>query len=116
KFIVWVFAGWPLVRARDLRFISPLIRDDFPTLDFPAKATSGIPVSGSRLVTPHTISSSACLITFGFFSVLDGIIISSAPRESHLSYCLHRRSSGPQGSPDPYPGYLPYFLPAREPL
>jgi GTP-binding protein len=34
--MVWVLPGWALVLARDFRFIRPLIREDFPTLLFPA--------------------------------------------------------------------------------
>ena len=55
--MVCVFPGCALVLARALRFIRPLIREDFPTFDFPAKATSGLPVSGILLVIPQTISS-----------------------------------------------------------
>ena len=39
--MVWVFPGCELIRAKDFLFISALIREDFPTLLLPAKATSG---------------------------------------------------------------------------
>ena len=39
-----------------LRFINPLIREDLPTLLFPANATSGCIFSGSLLVIPQTVS------------------------------------------------------------
>ena len=64
--MVWVLPGWEDVLARDFRFRSPLIREDFPTLDFPANATSGHSFSGSLLVMPHTVSSSACLMIIYF--------------------------------------------------
>ena len=54
--MVWVLPGWALVLARDFRFIRPLIREDFPTLLFPANATSGWIFSGSLLVIPQTVS------------------------------------------------------------
>ena len=66
--MVCVFHGCALVLARDFRFIRPLIRDDFPTFDFPANATSGLLVSGSLLVIPHTISNDTFLITIDFLS------------------------------------------------
>ena len=61
--MVCVFPGWAEVLARDFLFITALMREDFPTLDFPAKAISGLPVSGSLLVIPQTISSETFLIT-----------------------------------------------------
>ena len=54
--MVCVLPGWELVLARDLRFINPLIREDLPTLLFPANATSGCIFSGSLLVIPQTIN------------------------------------------------------------
>ena len=54
--MVCVLPGWELVLARDLRFINPLIREDLPTLLFPANATSGCIFSGSLLVIPQTVS------------------------------------------------------------
>ena len=53
--MVWVFPGWAEVLARAFRFISALISEDFPTLDFPANANSGRVFSGSLLVTPQTL-------------------------------------------------------------
>ena len=41
----------------------------FPTFDFPAKATSGLPVSGILLVMPQTISSDTFLITIRYSSL-----------------------------------------------
>ena len=54
------------ILAYDLRFISALIRDDFPTLDFPANAISGSVFSGSLLVIPHTVSRLIFLIIIYF--------------------------------------------------
>ena len=42
--------------------IRQFIKLDFPTLDLPAKATSGKEFSGSLLVIPHTVSKIASLI------------------------------------------------------
>ena len=64
--MVCVFPGAELVRARDFRFISPLIREDFPTFDFPANATSICPFSGNLLVMPQTVSSSAFFTIISF--------------------------------------------------
>ena len=61
--MVCVFPGCAEVRASALRFIRALIRDDFPTFDFPANATSGYAVSGTLLVIPQTISKLTFLIT-----------------------------------------------------
>ena len=54
------------IRASALRFISPLIREDFPTLDFPAKAISGRWFSGSGLVIPQTVSRFTFLMIMTF--------------------------------------------------
>ena len=51
------------VLASDFRFNNPLISEDFPTFDLPAKAISGNVFSGNLLVMPHTVSNSADLIT-----------------------------------------------------
>ena len=80
--MVCVFPGWELVLARDFRFIRPLIREDFPTLDFPAKATSGLPVCGILLVIPQTRSSDTCLITISFFPLCKGL-------QKHLFHLFH---------------------------
>ena len=50
--IVCVFPGCELVRASDLRFMSALISEDFPTLLFPAKAISGSSFCGAITDTP----------------------------------------------------------------
>src|SRR5512147_2881378 len=42
----WVLPGVELVRTRFLRFTSTLMREDFPTLERPAKAISGRSPSG----------------------------------------------------------------------
>ena len=60
--MVCVFPGWEEVRASDFRFISALISDDFPTLDFPAKATSSNRLSGIALVIQQTVSKFKFLI------------------------------------------------------
>ena len=67
--MVCVFPGCPDVLARFLRIIRALIREDLPTFDFPEKANSGSSFFGKVLVTPHTVSSSAFLITI-FFPLL----------------------------------------------
>ena len=52
KFTSWVRPGVLLVRARPPCRVKQLIRDDLPTLERPAKATSGIASSGGSPVTP----------------------------------------------------------------
>ena len=47
----------------DDRTEAVVIREDFPTFDFPAKANSGSMFSGSVPVTPQTVSSPTFLIT-----------------------------------------------------
>ena len=44
-----------------------LIREDLPTLDFPANAISGLSLSGSTLVIPQTVSKLTFLITIPIF-------------------------------------------------
>ena len=68
--MVWVFPGCALVLASDLRFISALIREDLPTLDFPANATSIFVFAGNTLVTPHTVSNATFFITIRFSCIL----------------------------------------------
>ena len=64
--MVWVFPGWEEVLASDFRFISALIKDDFPTLDFPANAISGLSFAGITLVIPQTVSKLALFIIIVF--------------------------------------------------
>ena len=61
--MVWVFPGWEDVLAKAFRLINALIREDFPTFDFPAKANSGNTFSGKVLVIPQTVSNYTFLIT-----------------------------------------------------
>ena len=61
--MVCVFPGCALVLARDLRFIRPLMREDFPTLLLPANANSIYGLSGILLVIPQTVSRLTFLIT-----------------------------------------------------
>ena len=75
--MVWVFPGVAEILAYDFRFISPLISEDFPTLDFPANAISGLSLSGSVLVMPHTVSKFILLMTI-FLSPLHGAYFISA--------------------------------------
>ncbi len=44
--ISWVHPGLELVFTRPFRLTRVLIKEDFPTLDLPAKAISGSPCSG----------------------------------------------------------------------
>ena len=48
--MVCVFPGCPEVLAKDFLFTRALMRDDFPTFDLPANATSGNVFLGSLLV------------------------------------------------------------------
>ena len=75
--MVCVFPGCALVRASDLRFISALIREDFPTLDFPANATSIFVFAGNTLVIPHTVSNATFFITIRFSCFLQRSAISA---------------------------------------
>ena len=96
--MVCVLPGVADVRANDLRFISPLINDDFPTFDFPANAISGNVFSGYVLVIPHTVSSSRLRIIIR--SLLSRVhaqvplpfwilVLSQAPWLSLLTIPLH---------------------------
>ena len=92
--MVCVLPGWDDVLARDFRFISALISDDFPTLDFPAKATSSNRLSGIALVIPQTVSKFTFLIIifillqkeFGLPSelLIDGRLIRTAANSAIL--------------------------------
>lgn len=66
--MVWVLPGWEDILANPLRFISVLMREDFPTLDLPQKASSILSFCGSLLVIPQTVSNSSdrMTITFSF--------------------------------------------------
>jgi len=64
--MVCVFPGCPEVLAKDFLFTRALMRDDFPTFDLPANATSGNVFLGSLLVIPHTVSKFTFFITMFF--------------------------------------------------
>ena len=55
------------VLANDFRLINELIKEDFPTFDFPANANSGKLFSGKILVIPQTVSSDTLFIFMFYF-------------------------------------------------
>lgn len=62
KLMVRVLPGDEDVLARLCLQVKVLIREDFPTLDLPANATSGSEFAGKELVGPITVSKTAVLI------------------------------------------------------
>src|SRR4030043_2370078 len=67
KLIVWVRPGLELVLARFFCFTRALIKEDFPTFDFPAMATSGkSPVGYSEGLVALLIKSAEVIFTVIF--------------------------------------------------
>ena len=94
--MVAVFPGTADTLARLLRLNILLIRDDFPTLDRPAKAISSLSDGGSWEYSPYARANSALLkfiVSFSFHALrlifpLNGEVFSARPRRSpQLLFC-----------------------------